>query len=113
MSMPGSARYRWAGAGALAVSALLLAACASPVGSPEAEVRLATPEQVAGCRNLGTTVVSVPAAVGPVARLPEAVEENLLVEARRQARRMTGDTLVKGESFVFGQRGFGVYRCAP
>lgn len=109
MSLLGSARYRWAVAGALVVSTFLLTACASP----EAEVRLATPEQVAGCRDLGTMVVSVLASVGPVARLPEAVEENLLVEARRQARRMAGDTIVKGESLVFGQRGFRVYRCTP
>ncbi len=113
MSMLLSVRYRWTGAAALAASAFLLVACASPAGSPEAEVRLATPTQVTECKDLGVTAVSVMASVGPVARLPEAVEENLLIEARRQARRMGGDTVVKGQSVVFGQRGFGVYRCMP
>jgi hypothetical protein len=96
---------------ALAAAAVLLSACVASGPRARADVRLATADQVEKCQHLGGTVVTVWAGVGPVARVPEAVEDNLLYEARRQAERMGGNTIVRGESAEFGQRSFGIYRC--
>jgi hypothetical protein len=93
-----------------AAGALLLFACAASWGKPD-DVVLAAADQVAGCKQLGATLVSVPAALGVVRRTEEAVEDNLLVAARREADRRGGDTVVKGESAEFGSRRFDIYRC--
>lgn len=98
-------------AGAFTLAAFALSACSALNSREHEDIRLATEVEVFTCQNLGSTSVTVWAGVGPVARVPEAVEENLLIEARRQAFRMGGNALVRGASAELGQRAFGVYRC--
>lgn len=112
-----SARRGWtwlvarAPAGALVLSACALSACSALNPREHEDIRLAKEAEVFSCQHLGSTSVTVWAGVGPVARVPEAVEENLLIEARRQAARMGGNALVSGASAELGQRAFAVYRC--
>lgn len=101
----------WAIPGALTLLACALSACSTINPREHEDIRLVTDVEVFTCQALGSTSVTVWAGVGPVARVPEAVEENLLIEARRQAFRMGGNALVSGASAEFGQRAFGVYRC--
>lgn len=101
---------RWLGAWALLV-VCGLTACSALNPRQHEDIRLATEVEVFPCRHLGSTSVTVWAGVGPVARVSEAVEENLLIEARRQAFRLGGNALVSGASPQLGQRTFEVYRC--
>lgn len=115
-SIPSARRGRpWlpvgARAGVLVLLACALSACSTLNPREHEDIRLAKAVEVFTCQHLGSTSVTVWASVGPVARVPEAVEENLLVEARRQAARMGGNALVSGASAELGQRAFEVYRC--
>lgn len=75
------------------------------------QVVLAEPAQVANCKSLGRTTVSVLSAVGPFTRSAEAVEDNLVQMARNQAIDKGGDTVVKGNSMKYGERTFEVFKC--
>lgn len=101
-----------AGAGALLALVCALSACTALNPREHEHIRLVKDVEVFTCQHLGSTSVTVWAGVGPVARVPEAVEENLLIEARRQAFRLGGNALVSGASTEFGQRTFEVYRCS-
>lgn len=95
---------------------LALGGCASKligerVGADQ--VVLAEPAQVANCKSLGRTTVSVLSAVGPFTRSAEAVEDNLVQMARNQAIDKGGDTVVKGNSMKYGERTFEVFKCKP
>ncbi|MFO6421436.1 hypothetical protein ACLBKS_14650 [Hylemonella sp. W303a] len=103
-------RGRWPGAWALVV-VCGLSACSALNPRQHDDIRLVTEVEAFPCQRLGTTSVTVWAGVGPVARVSEAVEENLLIEARRQAFRLGGNALVSGASPQLGQRSFEVYRC--
>lgn len=96
----------------LAVSVALAAGCAlvdlTPAG---AGVRLASPEAVATCTNLGRITADVIAKVGFLPRHPDAVQDNINVTARNAAADMGADTVVRATNIVDGKQTFDVYRC--
>lgn len=96
---------------ALAVS-VVAGGCAlvelTPTG---AGVRLASPEAVATCTNLGKLTASVVHKAGFIPRHPDAVQDNLNVTARNSAAGMGGDTIVPASSVQDGKQTFNVYRC--
>lgn len=96
---------------ALAVS-VVAGGCAlvelTPAG---AGVRLASPEAVATCTNLGRLTASVVHKAGFIPRHPDAVQDNLNVTARNSAAGMGGDTIVPASSVQDGRQTFVVYRC--
>lgn len=100
----------------VAAAPLVLAGCASKligerVGADQ--VVVAEPAQVASCKSLGRTTVSVLANVGPITRSAEAVEDNLVQMARNEAIDKGGDTVVKGSSMKYGERMFEIFKCKP
>lgn len=76
-----------------------------------AGVRLAKPEAVAACTNLGRVTASVVHKAGFIPRHPDAVQDNLNVTARNSAAGMGGDTIVPASSVQDGKQTFDVYRC--
>jgi uncharacterized protein DUF4156 len=81
----------------------------SPTG---AGVRLAKPEAVAACTNLGRVTASVVHKAGFIPRHPDAVQDNLNVTARNSAAGMGADTIVPASAIQDGKQTFDVYRCA-
>jgi len=94
------------------LAAALAAGCAlvelTPAG---AGVRLASPEAVVTCTNLGRITASVVHEVGILPRHPEAVQNNINVTARNRAAEMGADTLVPVTKVEDGKQTFEVYRC--
>lgn len=94
------------------LAAALTGGCAlvelTPTG---AGVRLASPEAVATCTNLGKLTASVVHKAGFIPRHPDAVQDNLNVTARNSAAGMGGDTIVPASSVQDGKQTFDVYRC--
>jgi len=94
------------------LAATLVGGCAlvelTPAG---AGVRLASPEAVATCTNLGRITADVIAKVGFLPRHPDAVQDNIDVTARNAAADMGADTVVPATNIVDGKRTFDVYRC--
>ena len=76
-----------------------------------AGVRLASPEAVVTCTNLGRTTADVIAKVGFLPRHPDAVRDNINVTARNSAANMGADTIVPATNIVDGKQTFDVYRC--
>ncbi len=77
------------------------------------QVSLVDANQVGSCQSKGETTVSVLAEVGFISRSVEAVEANLLQLARNGAIDAGGDSVVKGNSPVFGKRTFAIFKCKP
>jgi uncharacterized protein DUF4156 len=77
-----------------------------------AGVRLAKPEAVAACTNLGRITASVVHKAGFIPRHPDAVQDNLNVTARNSAAGMGADTIVPASAVQDGKQTFDVYRCA-
>lgn len=77
-----------------------------------AGVRLAKPDAVAACTNLGRLTASVVHKAGFIPRHPDAVQDNLNVTARNSAAGMGADTIVPGTTVQDGKQTFDVYRCA-
>lgn len=75
------------------------------------QVVLAKESEVAKCKSLGRSTLSVLSSVGPLTRSAEAVEENLLQMARNEAIDKGGDTVVKGNSMEYGKRSYEVFKC--
>lgn len=99
---------------ALALLAAGLSGCASSmigerVGADQ--VVLAKDSEVAKCKSLGRSTLSVLSSLGPITRSAEAVEENLLQMARNEAIDKGGDTVVKGNSLEYGKRSYEVFKC--
>ena len=108
-------REPWMSTTLIAVLASL-GGCANEVVGARAgadHVAVMEASQVANCQSKGKIHATVFAKVGPLPRLPEAVESNLLLLARNGAIDNGGDTLVKGASTEFGKRAFEVYKCRP
>lgn len=76
-----------------------------------AGVRLAKPEAVATCTNLGRVTASVVHKAGFIPRHPDAVQENLNVTAKNSAAGMGADTIVPASNVQDGRQTFDVYRC--
>jgi len=99
---------------ALGVVAVGLTGCASKligerIGADQ--VVLAKDTEVAKCKSLGRSTLSVLSSLGPITRSAEAVEENLLQMARNEAIDKGGDTVVKGNSVEYGKRSYEVFKC--
>lgn len=75
------------------------------------QVVLAKDTEVAKCKSLGRSTLSVLSSLGPITRSAEAVEENLLQMARNEAIDKGGDTVVKGNSLEYGKRSYEVFKC--
>lgn len=75
------------------------------------QVVLAKESEVASCKSLGRSTLSVLSSLGPITRSAEAVEENLLQMARNEAIDKGGDTVVKGNSVEYGKRTYEVFKC--
>ncbi len=75
------------------------------------QVVLAKESEVANCKPLGRSTLSVLANIGIIPRNPEAVEDNLLQMARNEAIDKNGDTVVKGGSPENGKRTFDFFKC--
>jgi hypothetical protein len=112
MSMPERARRRSRILLSVVSSAVLTSGCAlvelTPAG---AGVRLASPEAVVTCTNLGRITASVVHEVGILPRHPEAVQNNINVTARNRAAEMGADTLVPVSKVEDGKQTFEIYRC--
>lgn len=78
-----------------------------------AGVRLAKPDAVATCTNLGKVTASVVHKAGFIPRHPDAVQDNLNVTARNSAAGMGADTIVPASAIQDGKQTFDVYRCTP
>jgi len=76
-------------------------------------VSVADANQVAHCESKGKVNVSVLSEVGFISRSAEAVESNLLQLARNSAVDANADTIVKGNTLIFGERTFNLYKCRP
>ncbi len=99
---------------ALGVLAAGLSGCASSmigerIGADQ--VVLAKESEVAKCKSLGRSTLSVLSSLGPITRSAEAVEDNLLQMARNEAIDKGGDTVVKGNSLEYGKRSYEVFKC--
>ena len=97
---------------ALVISLAALTAC-TWVETTESgqKVRLATQDQVAKCKKLGKSTVSVLDKVGFISRSEEKVAEELLALAKNAAAEMEGDTIVEAGGITNGEQVFDVYRC--
>ncbi len=105
---------KWTGLVALGLVAGGLTGCASKligerIGADQ--VVLAKDTEVAKCKSLGRSTLSVLSSLGPITRSAEAVEENLLQMARNEAIDKGGDTVVKGNSLEYGKRSYEVFKC--
>jgi len=93
-------------------AAALAGGCAlvdlTPAG---AGVRLASPEAVVTCTNLGRITASVVHKAGFIPRHPDAVQDNINVTARNSAASMGADTIVPASNVQDGKQTFDVYRC--
>jgi hypothetical protein len=93
-------------------AATLASGCAlvdlTPAG---AGVRLASPEAVVTCTNLGRITASVVHKAGFLPRHPDAVQDNINVTARNSAANMGADTIVPASNVQDGKQTFDVYRC--
>jgi len=76
-----------------------------------AGVRIASPEAVVTCTNLGRLTADVIAKVGFLPRHPDAVQHNIDVTARNAAADMGADTIVPASNVVDGKQTFEAYRC--
>ena len=96
----------------VSLASALVCGCAlvelTPAG---AGVRLASPESVVSCANLGRVTADVVAKVGFIPRHPDAVQENINVTARNAAAGMGADTIVPASKVENGKQTFDVYRC--
>lgn len=75
------------------------------------KVRLLTNHEVDHCRSLGNITSTVADRVGAIARSQEAVEDDVLQNAKNGAADMGGDTIVAAGALAAGKQNFGVYRC--
>lgn len=75
------------------------------------KVRVLTAGEVERCRSLGTLTSSVADRVGAILRSREAVEDDVLLNAKNSAAAMGADTIVPASTMENGRQTFGVYRC--
>ncbi len=94
-------------------SLLLLGGCTWVRTTPAGEaVRVANhANDIAGCKNLGETTVSLLDKVGYFYRDPNKVKDELAILGSNAAADMGGDTILPVSEIEHGQRTFAVYRC--
>jgi len=93
-------------------SSLIASACTWVEMTPEAEtVRVATANDVAACKKMGSTTVSVKADVATFARDAEQVQLELETLARNSAVKMKGNVVVPDAEIDKGEQHFLIYAC--
>lgn len=91
---------------------LLASGCSWVKTTPEGEkVRVLDQDEIATCKELGNTTVSLMDKIAGIDRNPQKVEEELRILARNSAARIGGDTVVPASAVENGQQRFAVYRC--
>ena len=109
MMMRDRSAIRWMlAAGVLAAAGGCSVLELTPAG---AGVRVVGADAVAGCQNLGKVTSSVVHKVAGLPRHPDAVQNNLQVNARNSAAGMGADTIVPASPVEEGKQTFDVYRC--
>ena len=92
--------------------AALIAGCVFVQPTEEGKkVRVLTAPEVERCRSLGTLTSQVADRVGAIPRSQEAVQDDVLVNAKNAAASMGADTIVPTSQVQDGKQTFGVYRC--
>jgi hypothetical protein len=80
--------------------------------TPEGEqVSLASPEEVADCRRLGTTIANAADSIGFVQRSARQLQNELVRLARNEAGLMDGNRIVAESTIADGRQTFGVHLC--
>lgn len=91
---------------------LLSSGCAWVKTTPEGEkVRVLDANEVATCKELGNTTVSLVDKIAGIDRSRQKVEDELRILARNSAAKIGGDTVVPISEVSDGQQRFAVYRC--
>jgi hypothetical protein len=94
------------------LAGVVLAGCVFVQPTAEGKkVRILTAGEVDRCRSLGTLTSQVADRAGPSPRSREAVQEDVLVNAKNAAADMGGDTIVPASDLEGGKQVFQVYRC--
>jgi acyl dehydratase len=95
------------------VGILLVSGCTWVKPTPSGEqVRIvSSPAEIADCKKLGNTTVSLLDKVGYFKRDPKKVENELSILGRNSAAEMGGDTILPISEIYQGERSFEVYRC--
>ncbi len=75
-------------------------------------VRVARPDQVAGCESKGRTHAQTTDRVVIFARRDQSIQQELESLARNEAALMGGDAIVAATGIERGRQTFDVYRCA-
>ncbi len=92
--------------------AVLAAGCVFVQPTVEGKkVRVLAAHEVDRCRSLGTLTSQVADRVGAILRSREAVQDDVLVNAKNAAADLGGDTIVPTSEMEGGKQTFGVYRC--
>ena len=75
------------------------------------KARVLSRPEVAKCKRLGQTTVSLKSTIAGVERNAEKVKKELETLARNHASDLNGDTVVPETEIKNGQQTFSVYRC--
>ena len=95
----------------IAAASLLLSACSGIKLSAGGEkVRVLDPDEVASCRKLGNTTVSVTSRM-VLERPADVIAKELQIMARNSASRSGGDTVVPLTIIENGEQTFVMYKC--
>jgi hypothetical protein len=96
----------------------ILAAAAITAGcvfvQPTAEgkkVRVLTAAEVERCRSLGVLTSQVADSIGAIPRRREAVQDDVLLNAKNSAAEQNADTIVSTSELKNGKQTFNMYRC--
>lgn len=94
------------------LAAVVLAGCVFVQPTSEGKkVRVLTAGEVERCRSLGTLTSQVASYMGPIPRSRDALQEDVLANAKNAAAEMQGDTIVPASDLEEGKQVFRVYRC--
>lgn len=94
------------------VLCMSVSACAWVMLTPSGEkVRVLDANEVATCKELGNTTVSLMAKVAGINRNEQQLEKDLAMLARNAGANMGGDTVVPVTAVQEGQRTYTVYKC--
>jgi len=75
------------------------------------KVRVLAAAEVDRCRSLGTLTSQVADTVGAIPRSREAVEDDVLLNAKNAAAAQNADTIVATSEMKKGSQTFSMYRC--
>jgi len=91
---------------------LQISACSWVKITPEGEkVIIQNKDDIADCKKVGSSTVSLRAKVAGVKRKSETVATELSVLGRNAGARMGGDTIVADSEIENGEQTFGIYKC--